>query len=416
MHLDRRVLMYNFKNCISPYLFNLYSFLVFLSVTIVKIFVYILNIWIPSHAQIGITTMSSDDAPPSPVVISNLLTSAVFAISTGRTAEDVSATFSRFYNNGEIQLAQEKLISVGCKLARRSSRNENSLKEKHIGEIMNALSLLDWKSKNITFAADDLSRICHVPTNLDDEIQLRTEMETMKKRFQDLEELCKSMIGEMQNLNEKVSNCSTDFRSTTGIMLQQMQKSTDPQIVPLANPSVSMITKPWQNPERSRDFFKPRVPPPTTFSSTPLSPSDRRLHPLFREPGEILAKAKHDDWETARPRKKKQMIVGKGQQSSIKAVKPIRTSSIFLTRCDSGTQESEVKKYLEDENSWDCTVTKLNTRQNTYASFRVDITFTDKNPQEFLNPDCWPPETYIRKYHRERNTGPHGRVSSATPK
>lgn len=379
-----------------------------------NLFVYIIKWSIRCNAQIGIPTMSSADAPTSPVVLSNLLASAVFATSTGRTAEDVSITFSRFYSNVEIQEARDKLTILGCELTRRSNRNDNSHREKHIVDILNALSLLDWKTKKITFAADDISRICHVPTNVDDEIQLRSEMETMKKRFHDLEELCKNMIGEMQNLNKKVSNCTSDFRSTTGEMIQQLQKTAEAP-KPLSIPSATMISEPWQNPERSRQIFKAAKvpPPPRNFINTPVSPSDRRLHPLYSDSqSNNVVNTKNDEWETVRPKRKKLMIVGRGQNSSIKAVKPVRITSVFLTRCDSDTLESEVKQYLEDENGWDCTVSKLNTRQNTYASFRVDITFTEMDPQIFLDPDCWPPDTYIRKFHRERNTGFHKGTSS----
>ncbi len=103
--------MYSFITCIVSCILYLYSFVTFSSVLLVNLFVYITKWCIQCNVQRGITTMS-EATPTSPVVLSNLLASAVFATSTGQTAEDVAITFSGFYSNVEIQEARALVVTV----------------------------------------------------------------------------------------------------------------------------------------------------------------------------------------------------------------------------------------------------------------------------------------------------------------
>lgn len=356
--------------------------------------------------------MTTLETPPPTVLISNLLACAIHALSTGGDAESIALTFARFYSEIEIQDSREKLNLVGCNLGKRSYRKDT--KEKNIDEIVKALIILDWKDKDITIAADDLTRICHVPMNIDDEILLRTEMACMKERFLDLENLCKKMICDIQEINEKVLTSTVEFRTTTTAVLEKLKptENAQPVINTTEEKAQNTFTNKWSDAVRKKPTLKIplRRTPVADMAQTPsdfipLSPSDRRLHPTYQTPTTERTDNITGDWKTITRRKRKPMILGKGQNSAVKGVKLVKIVSLFLTRCPPETPAADIKKYLEDENSWIISeVVKLNTRRDSYASFRVDVQLTNETV-DLMSPECWPTDTYVRKFHREPRLG-----------
>lgn len=352
------------------------------------------------------------EAPPSPVVICELLVSAVHALNTGRAADDISLCFSKFYNDTEISEARLKINSVGCNIGRRSSRKDSEAKQKHIHEIVLALIDLDWKSKNLVFAASDLDRICNVPTNIDDEVQMRMEIVSLRKKYDDLESMCNDMIALIKAMGTKIDTTNGILRNST-----ELHPTPAPTYSSVITEGITSDPKP----PRQRQFVPVRKTAQSIhLRNIPLSPSDPRSRnndneensddPLKISEGDVEAPS----WQTAKPRRpRKRLVVGTGQITYIKSVKPVKVSSVFLTRCDPETEPDEIKKYLTEENNWEIPeVVKLNTKNSGYASFRIDVKHEAENADNILESSQWPPGTYVRKFHRERKTGSMWRPSN----
>jgi len=111
----------------------------------------------------------------------------------------------------------------------------------------------------------------------------------------------------------------------------------------------------------------------------------------------------HKKWNS----KSRSPIVG-AAKSAIQAVKVVKTSSVFITRCQPETTCDDIKAYLINERQWNIKgVQSVNTKYQTYRSFRVDILRADNTPEsEYLKPAHWPENTLIARFNRPRWTGP----------
>lgn len=363
----------------------------------------------------------ANEAPPLRIIVNELLTSATHAINTGRAADDICLYLPNHYNDKEVTEAKRELESIGCTFPKISARTE---KKKHVELIIKALIALDWKQKNITFAASDLNRVIYVPTTLDDEIQIRTEIASLQKKHNDLENFCKNMIDMLQIINDRVDNSSQLINHANTQLATITRQSPSPPAFqsfdpesgaaviqsPSSSPLMSEVVKAGNTRDVQNITLSPSDPrtrlgithvkvtrnkPPTGFSN------DNRL----RVP---RGDKSRDEWQTVRSRAtRRKLTVGTGQSSGIRAVKPVQFTSVFLTRCDNETEPGEVQSYLEEQNSWTIKeVVKLSTRNTSYASFRIDIKHsTESTTSDLLESQNWPPGTYVRKFHRERKLG-----------
>jgi len=187
--------------------------------------------------------------------------------------------------------------------------------------------------------------------NIDDEILIRTEMSCMKERFLDLENLCKKMISDMQEINDKVLSSTTEFRSTTTSVLEKLKNTENvrpahemsDESAPnrIFASSWSVIARKTPNlsiPLKRSDATDTAQ---TSPQFVPLSPSDRRLHPSYCTPTTEATENIAGDWHTFKRRKRKPMVLGKGESSTVKGIKPVKIFSLFLTRCPPETRNHQ---------------------------------------------------------------------------
>lgn len=364
--------------------------------------------------------MMGGEASPSQVIVCDLLASVVHGLTVGSTADDISLCFARFYSDTEINNARDKATAAGISLPRRSSRKDTDAKQKIIADLVQSVINLDFKSAKVTFAACDLTRVCYVPNNIDDEIQLRTELTTLKKKYDDLEKILKDLMETFQNFSSSTSAATAEI----GKMVENISTNI-PKLVNVKSASAQPILpgnqpKPWSDQRVTRQIISHKKIPSVDarFKNILLSPSDPRSRQgLFNAQTPTGVQTETENWEIAKPRRSRRKLVeGAATTSSIKAVKPVKITSVFLTRCDPETTVENVKSYLQDSNTWQVNdVVKLNTQNTSYSSFRVDIILGDDDDSEdIIEGKYWPAGTSVRKFHRFNRNGPYRRPIQRT--
>ncbi|CAL8145426.1 unnamed protein product [Orchesella dallaii] len=141
------------------------------------------------------------------------------------------------------------------------------------------------------------------------------------------------------------------------------------------------------------DRVRPRMLP--IKSSTPQE--DKPSNPKFL----------NKEWHHVTYKKKSKAPTFGAAKSVIQAVKAVKTSSVFLSRCTPTTTCDDIRTYLVEEKKWVINdVQCVKTKFQTYRSFRVDIVRTDDNPEsEYLKPEHWPENLLIARFNRPRRIG-----------
>ena len=358
----------------------------------------------------------------SQIIISELLTCASHnLLMTGRTADDVAPSFSQFYSLAEIEHARDRLESIGLTVPKVSLRkNEVAAKQALVLNILKAIQENDWKGSNVKFVAANLTRICIVPDNINDEIMLRSEVASLHKKYDDIEKMMHDVLKTITQVNDKMTSTNDDLKGTAASVLARVNivstsvqesanslKQSTESALSQQNDSYANVAK-LKNP-RTPSGSRKRIP-----NTSQLSPSDRRLHPGYQSQKEENSKT--SDWKIVTSRRKPQApIIGK-VKSSIEAVTPIKISSIFVSRCSPNTSNDDLKEYLESQNKWTIqSVLKLKTRHETYSSFRVDLLRDSaKSEASYLNPDMWPESILVKRFNRERKFGSFAHDSAKT--
>jgi len=280
--------------------------------------------------------MASDGekkTPPSQtVILSELLASGMNALLTGKTVDVISQVFAEFYDVKEVKLAKQILTSVGVAFTRRSTRNDEDKKYNEMESVIKALQDNDYKQLNIVFAAANFNKICHVPSNLRDEIQLRNEVSSLGSKFSSLEATCKTMIGEFEKLSGRVNTTTEEIQSTTTTLINNLQNKSAKSYAKVAQRPKPMqplgfrSMNPW---DKSTDL--PRE------TSTPVNPVNDDSSQMNK-------------WQTVTRRKptRKPPVLGSAKSSTIRCVKAVKVSSFFLSRLDPGTKEEELKLFFRN--------------------------------------------------------------------
>jgi hypothetical protein len=110
-------------------------------------------------------------------------------------------------------------------------------------------------------------------------------------------------------------------------------------------------------------------------------------------------KTTDDGFTTVSPRRKKPMVIGTGSSTALRGVKSTprtSTAAAFVTRLSPGTSEAEMCDYVRSKFGIDTRCEQLETRYDTYASFKVVVNakFVDK----LIDPIMWPAGVMVRKF------------------
>ena len=101
-----------------------------------------------------------------------------------------------------------------------------------------------------------------------------------------------------------------------------------------------------------------------------------------------------------RIRHKNQMIVGSGSGDNIGLRSKGRFVSLFISRLNPDCDSSEIETYIKSKFDSELKCEKLDTRYDTYASFRAEGYC--KNPSIFYDADMWPESVLVRKFFKSR--------------
>ncbi len=79
-----------------------------------------------------------------------------------------------------------------------------------------------------------------------------------------------------------------------------------------------------------------------------------------------------------------------------------RHTAVFLSRLDPDTKCDDIIEYARDNLKMSITCEKLQTKFDTYSSFKIDVTCID--PSTLLNCDKWPAGVLIRKFYVKKSS------------
>ncbi|CAL8140651.1 unnamed protein product [Orchesella dallaii] len=305
------------------------------------------------------------------------------AIGVAQPTESI-LLLSNVYKDDEAKDARQKLTSIGVEFCKARS------KQNIICEIVNSLKTLDFKGQKVLLAATDLTRICHIPTNIGDEIQIRPDMVRIQQKVCELEEVLKSVRKEISdgllNLSSKVSTYTSE--------IQQASIQSQEHITAVINHSAEQSQI-----HNRKDTFESKVKTKTPREFDPPSTSwgglDRirpRMLPIKSKPQEDKPsnpKFVNKEWHHVTYKKKSKAPTFGAAKSVIQAVKAAKTSSVFLSRCTPTTTCDDIRTYLVEEKQWVINdVQCVKTKFQTYRSFQVEIVRTDDKPEsEYLKPE-----------------------------
>ena len=102
---------------------------------------------------------------------------------------------------------------------------------------------------------------------------------------------------------------------------------------------------------------------------------------------------------------KSSTVIGTKTTGSIKAVVAVKRVSLFMSRLPPGTGEAAVSAYVREQSGAESvTVEKLQTRFDSYESYRLDIV----NPpaeRNLLDPQLWAQGLIVRRFFQRSDLG-----------
>ena len=98
-------------------------------------------------------------------------------------------------------------------------------------------------------------------------------------------------------------------------------------------------------------------------------------------------------------------VVGLHKTSTIKAVKSVKRLSIFVSRLPPGTDAETLQEYAREQvGATEAVATKLETRFDSYESYRLDI--ANPSVSDVLDPELWAQGLLVRRFFAKR-AGPN---------
>ncbi len=351
--------------------------------------------------EMGNSDEDDDSIGGTPTIIINeLLASVQNAIMSGRLQQDIEESLHKCY--GDTATAEAlKVLEDNNIVGRRTSRRKD--RKKDITEIYNAVRKEDWKNRNLKFAAVDFNNICHVPSGLGDELNLRMEIRELRNKFDDLIatwETVKQMTTSVQEMNDFMKKVKTD---------------SDDKPLP---PSYLNITKNLKEPSlqnaapKKVNQSRPPSSPPLTQvialrnateqSAKTLTPNSQ---PSFLR---SISQQNESQWQLVqRKRPKQKLMLGEHKGSNIQCVeRPARkrTAIILASRFKPGTTAGDIESHVKSTvlNYELESVEEWKTKYDGYVSFKIAFLIGERKLGESLRDiiqvDKWPYQSLVKSF------------------
>lgn len=340
-------------------------------------------------------------------IVDELICSAQHAIISGKLKDEIVETFANFYESEEIKNARKHLMLPDKRASRPKDEKSNLDKKRNsIAEILACLLDKDFKMKDITFLAKDLSRIRFVPFTLRDEVQLRSELSELRNKLDDLAncftECIKDKLEMISSIGEKVSNFNP---SSVNVSDKVSNKClAEPRIHP--KPTYLDIANKQSTYERSNSVTG------NSLSTTPMIPSQSE-QPLKHSDLNGNENPVDKTWTTVRRKSKslnKNQVVGGAESKRLKIVCKQRGAVLFISRCSPETTIDELKNYItESDFGYKLNeIEKWNSRRSEYSSFKISFSLdTSDTLSKFLRDTIdaskWPAGMFVKQFNFGKN-------------
>jgi hypothetical protein len=353
-------------------------------------------------------------------------------------------TVSEFYDEAEIWAAKEMVYG---------QLNPNSRNIKHRGadrNLQNVTDILDVLHKADPedipmFGVFDLGRLPPLDMNTVDVTSMYHDIKKLKDALSE-NSLVTNMATQMDLIRQQMSSMKSNMEVIGAQLSQVVQdvstkpkpnllqpsfSAADPTKFPLLGNIDSTCTEERKS-LAATDARQPAASasnPVNLFSESPKVQRHKRVRPnpggqpfysqiastLGPASNPVESNGRKSDAQTTqqqednegfrqvlkkRNRIRNTMVVGTSSSGHGDLKSRGRYVSLFISRLDPDCDSVELEKYIKGKFEIDLSCTKLDTRYDTYASFKAEGYC--KNPAMFYDANMWPESILVRRYFKPR--------------
>lgn len=234
--------------------------------------------------------------------------------------------------------------------------------------------LCSWK--------EDLKQIA-APT---DSLELQQELRDLKKAVKSLQFTHEITYAETAKAERVISSMPRNVRTASESDVDERRKTS-------AKSTNRAPAKAAQN------FTKVAATPGTSNQATSVH---KQLQGADYQVADAVSKP-NTDWQTVGPRKKVSCSIGSRSGCRLKCVSPpTRRTDLFISRLHPKTTIVDVNDFIKDALSCEADIIKLNTKFDSYASFKVSLIQDAIRGKDVFSPLLWPEGCLVRKFFAKR--------------
>ena len=291
--------------------------------------------------------------------------------------DDLVKLCTDFYSDDDIWHAKQTLYEACTEVLKERNirmvvrkgpdRNKNNM-----ADICTAMSFLKQDELPV-FVAKDLNRLPPITTEHIDTSVLLREIVAIKKG-----------MGNICNQASEIESLRAEVLELKKMITNQEQEKKDMPNTEHDDGKVEPITRPEKTYASVARFSNNR---PTEISNESTT-VDMSMQSIRQE-------GNRQEKRVVNESKAKPLVIGQNSTQRLK-VNRKRVMKIFVSRLQPETTENELQKYLKEDFGLDSKCTKLKTRYDSYASFKIDImcdpTF------DVYSPKIWPKGLLVKRF------------------
>lgn len=326
------------------------------------------------------------------VIVNELLLSLQHAIITCKLSDDIAEAFSNFYEEAELLEARTILLTINEQ--RSTSRKFD--KKKCVIELLEQLRKDDFMSKNVTFAAINLFKICNINAGIGEE--LRYEIKELRGKYTSLT----SAIGELRSITTGFDSISTEIKS-----FNIAQNKVNPK---------SYLAAAHNGMRRRHVTGESRPPtpasPPLTQKIATARDVDNEDQVSCEDNDRAIDNDKRPYFPAKQRKKRPPMLhktgVGGTAESNVKSILKPRVGILFLTRCTPTTTCDDISSHISEKvKSYKLLdVERWKAKHESYSSFKLCFNIEQAKLSTFLKDtikaELWPASSFVKPFGMTR--------------